>query len=314
MPARTKRGLSKSRRRHASRHTHKRDKGWPKIVYLVFAFAVLLVLFFSKSSFWDVSSKLAVAVNSENGPELLIFDKELEEITKIHIPKDTETQVARQLGTWKIGSVWQLGENEKLGGKLLVESITFHLKFPVYVWADTTALGFVEGGPFSFLKAAIFPYKTNLSFADKLKIAQFVLRIREFKKSDVELSETSAVRRTKLVDGSEGYRTTGQVPASILALFSDTDIAQKQTKVVIYDATEKYRLAQEVGEIVEVVGAKVTAIKKEEKGNYDCRIVGLDEKSVEKMALVLGCEESSDEVSGNFDLEIYLGEGFSKRF
>lgn len=314
MPAQRKRRLSKSRRRRASRRTLKKSKGWPKIVYLIPVFAVLLFLLFSKSSLWDVSSKLAVAVNAEDGPELLVFDKELEEITRIHIPKDTETQVARQLGTWKIGSVWQLGENEKLGGKLLVESITFHLKFPVYIWADTAALGFVEGGPFSFLKALSFPYKTNLSLADRLKLAQFVLRVKEFKKSEVELSETSAIRRTKLVDGSEGYRTTGQVPPSILALFSDTHIAQKQTRVVIYDATEKYQLAQEVGEIVEIIGAKVTAIKKEEKKDYDCKVVGIDDKSAEKVALVLGCEKSSDKVSGNFDLEIYLGEEFSKRF
>lgn len=286
----------------------------PKAVYLVAALVILFLLLFSKPSYWDTSSKIAIAVNGSDGPQIVVFDKELEEITQVHIPKDTEMQVARQLGTWKIGNVWQLGENEKLGGKLLAESITFHLKFPVYAWADGGAMGFVEGGPFSFLKAVVAPYKTNLTFADRLKITQFVLRVREFKKSEIELSETSVFRRTKLIDGSEGYQLTGLVPVSILALFSDTQIAQNQTRVVIYDATEKYKLAEEVGEIVEIIGAKVTAIKKEEKADFDCKVLGVDKKSVEKVALVLGCEKGKEEVAGNFDLEIYLGVDFPKRF
>lgn len=315
MPAQTKRRPSKSsRRKGVSRRGDKRGKKWPKAVYLVAALVVLFLLLFSKSSYWDTSSKITVAINGNEGPQIVVFDKELEEITQVHIPKDTETLVARQLGTWKIGSVWQLGENEKLGGKLLAESITFHLKFPVYAWADKGAMGFVEGGPFSFLKAVIMPYKTNLTFADRLKIAQFVTRVREFKKSEIELSETSVVRRTKLVDGSEGYKSTGLVPASILALFSDTQIAQNGTRVVIYDATEKYKLAEEVGEIIEIIGAKVTAIKKEEREDFDCKVMGADKKTVEKVALVLGCEEGVGEVSGNFDLEIYLGADFPKRF
>ena len=311
----SKRRLSKSRRRkRASRNIVRKGQKWPKVLYLVFAIVVLFLLLFSKSSYWDTASKIAIVFNGSDGPQIVVFDKELEEITQILIPKDTETQVSRQLGTWKIGSVWQLGENEKLGGKLLAESITFHLKFPVYAWADRGVRGFVSGGPFSFIKAIILPYKTNLSFADRLKLAQFTLRVREFKKSEIKLSQTSAVRPTKLIDGSEGYQLTGLVPAGILALFSDTQIAQSQTRVVIHDATAKYKLAEEVGEIIEVMGAKVTAIKKEDNGNYDCKVTGADKKSLEKVALFLGCEKSAEEVTGSFDLEIYLGSEFPKRF
>ena len=80
---RTKRRLSKSRRRKsAARRGDKRGKKLPKVLYLVAALIVLFLLLFSKSSYWDTASKIAIVFNGSDGPQIVVFDKELEEIRK----------------------------------------------------------------------------------------------------------------------------------------------------------------------------------------------------------------------------------------
>ena len=122
------------------------------------------------------------------------------------------------------------------------------------------------------------------------------------------------MKKTQLIDGEEGFILTSGLPASILALFSDIEISQKDVLVLIRDATDKRGVPEQVGEIVEVLGAKVVAIKKEESEKFDCMVLGKDQKAVEKLVQVFSCEKRKGLPSGSFDLEIKIGEEFARRF
>ncbi len=128
-----------------------------KSLGLILLFFTLLFFLIFQSSFWDSDSKLTLVVNKKDGDVLIaVFNPVVDEVTSITIPKNTQLKVARQLGTWKAGSVWQLGENEDLEGKLLQETITYHLKLPVVAWADSPAEGFASGGLVHLVKEAIW--------------------------------------------------------------------------------------------------------------------------------------------------------------
>jgi hypothetical protein len=303
-----------ARRKRRSRNKEKKFSSI-KFLGLILLFFILLFFLIFQTSFWDSDSKLTLVVNKKDGDVLIaVFNPVVNEVTSITIPKNTQLKVARQLGTWKAGSVWQLGENEGLEGRLLQETITYHLKLPVIAWADSPAEGFANGGLVALVKAVSLPYKTNLKIGDRIKLAFFSFGVKNFKREEINLAETKLLKKTRLIDGEEGFVLISGLSASILALFSDIEISQKDVSVLIRNATGKKGVPEQVGEIIEVLGAKVAAIKKEESEKFDCMVLGKDQKAVEKLAQVFSCEKGKGLPSGSFDLEIKIGEEFARRF
>ena len=315
MPARAKRGGPLDGHRRKRRiNTKKSKRNFPKIIFIVLFTLVFFLLISLRTRFWNTSGKLALVVNQEENILVYIFDKELKEITEITIPGSTEVVVSRQLGTWKIGSVWKLGVNEKLDGKLLAETLTRHFKLPVFAWADKEAQGFIEGGPLSLIKAVIFPYKTNLLIGDRLKIGIFAASVSEFNREEIDFRESSFLKKVTLVDGGEGYILSGQIPTNITSLFSDSQLVTQEVKVAIIDATGSYGIGEGFGEIIEVMGGKIVAIKDEQAKDIDCEIYSKDNSLSLKLARAFSCHISQEKKEGNFDLVFELGLKFWRRF
>ncbi len=267
-----------------------------------------------RSEYWDGKSKLSVVINSGNEVRISVFDPDIEEITTIIIPGDTQVNVSRQLGTWKIKSVWQLGENEGVGGVLLAETVTRYLKFPTMAWADKSAASFSEGNFTSTLKAVIIPYKTNLTIADRVKIALFTLGVNNTKRVEVELERSGYLRETTLADGTKGYVITDTIPQRLAAIFSDSEISRQRSKVQILNASGNSILTKEVGEVIEVLGAKVTSITKENLAQTDCQITGKSKEINQKLGRLFNCEVLDKVSEGGFDIEIRMGTAFLKRY
>lgn len=279
----------------------------------IFAGAViLLILFFffkSQTKFWKSGDKLSLTVGREGGGvSVITFDSKAETITTIEISKDTQVEVSRGLGTLRLKSVWQLGVNEKAEGALMSETVTKNFEFPSYTWADNQA---DFNSPF---KTVFSPYKTNLGIGDKIKIAIFSLGVKNTGRVNIDLRETSYLKKMRLKDGEEGFVTRGAIPENLSVIFADPEVSSKNFKVIIRDSTQKAGVAQKVGEIVEVLGPKVASITKENLGNIDCEVSGKDPRFSLKVALVFGCKWLPGKLEGNFDLEIKLGEAFAKRF
>jgi len=138
--------------------------------------------------------------------------------------------------------------------------------------------------------------------------------VKNFKREEIDLSRSLALKRQKLVGGEVGYVLVGSMPANIAALFSDLGSGDKGTLVAIKDLTGKKGVAEKVGEIVEVLGAKVVAIAKEEASDFDCEVVGKDKREAKKLRQVFACLEGPGQPSGDLDLEIKIGRDFAKRF
>lgn len=292
----------------------KKSKGFGLIALVIILLLALAFVAFN-TKYWRAEAKV-VLVQPSLGGEILVtaFDPETEEITNIIVPANTELEVARELGRWKAKSIWKLGENEKLSGKLLKETVIKNFHFPVIAWADSKAYGFATGDVLALAKAVFFPYKTNLRIGDRIRIGLFSLGVKTGKRIEINLSETSYLKKTKLTDGEEGFTVTGKTPRELLILFADAKVSQKGLRVNIKDATGKYAVAQETGETIEVMGAKVAAVTKMEKENSDCKISGKDKSFTRLVGEVFDCKEIGDSPEGTFDLEITLGETFAKRF
>jgi hypothetical protein len=306
-------------RRRKSRRTKKKKENNKKVLHkVIFWLSIALIVFLLfklTTRHWSSNSKLTIVSPQKEGSiQISTFNPSSDTIRTIIIPAETEVRVARQLGTWRIKSVWELGENENLSGQLLAETVTKQFNIPVYLWGDVGASGFSSPNAPQILKSAISPYKTNLGIGDRLRLAAFSLGVKNFKREEGSLSETKVLERTILVDGTAGYKVVGEIPSSIAAIYSDPHAAATSAKTQIIDATTSPTIAKEVGEIVEVVGLKVASIENiDVNEDVDCEVSGMDKDLTKKVAYLFSCEVVMHE-DDNFDLTILLGEDFVKRF
>ncbi len=285
----------------------------PALVFLTIVLIFYGLAFGGK--YWNGKDKLNLVINRKEADIVVAsFDPRLKELTTITIPGDTQAELSRQLGTWKLKSVWKLAANEKIGGVLLSETITKNFRFPIYTWADSDAYGFINGNIFDLSKSVLSIYKTNLSFWDRVKLGVFVISLSDAKRFDYDLRNFPIIQSTKLLDGSRGYQVTNKRSDKFSLIFSDSEISEKNLKVSIKDATDKPQIAQRVGEIIEVLGAKIFDISKEEPGAFDCQVSGKEVSVVKKLATLFSCKQSKDKMEGNFDIELRIGEDFAKRY
>lgn len=303
--------------RRRNRKLKKKKPSGRKVIRLfaVFFFFIVFLGYLTLSrGEWDGKNKLAVVVNGDDGVSVIVFDPKLEEISKISIPGNTQVILSRQFGFWMAGSIWRLGINEGLDGKLLSESVSRHFRFPVFLWADKQALSFYKGNFFDLTKAVFSPYRNNLCLKDRLKLALFSMKVRDRKKTDIDLSNTSYLKKTTFIDGREGFEKTSFMPQNIALIFSEPVIAEKNLKMVIKNSTGNMRLAEEVGSFLEVLGIKVASVTKQENEDFDCEISGSSKEDIYRISKFLSCEIAEDFGEGNFDIELRLGEKFTKRY
>ncbi len=308
-PAQRRKKRAKQKARRNGKNSYR------KLLFILLVPLLIFLLVTFQTRFWKSSAKTCLVISKESGEVVIsVFDPGLEKITNIIIPKNTEVDVARQLGRWKLGSVRELGENEDLEGKLLAETIVKHFKLPVAAWADGPALGFAEGDILGIVKASLLPYKTNLGIGDKLKLGLFSIRIKNLKRENIDFSEDNILKKVTLIGGEEGYILAGRLPNYIVALFSNPNISSEGATVVILDVTGKANVAEEVGEVVEVMGVKLANIKKEEAVDFDCEVKGKNKELLEGISQVFFCKKLKALPEGNFDLEIKIGREFARRY
>jgi hypothetical protein len=275
----------------------------PPFLLLVMVFILVvvgLIWFLSKGGVWIKGTNLSLVLRQEEGAQIVVVNPTTQTLTTIFIPGETEITAARNLGEWKVASLWRLGEDEGIGGELLARSInkTFHL--PIVAWGEG-----VSQKPL-LIKA------TNLSVIDKLKLTLFGLGVKNAKKQEIDLTQTSVLVRSKLANGEEGYKVSGHEPAWLAAVFGESLVSAEGQGVIIVDAGAGKSLTDEVGKIIGVVGAKVVAVETTDEADFGC-VVGRGSTTSLKIAAVFGCRLENSQLEPGL-VEVKLGKSFRNLF
>jgi len=303
-----------ARRRNRREKNKERQRRYPFVRYILLtALVVFLVVLFSFGGrVFKGDRKLVMVIPSNEAITISIFDPAINEITSVSVPATTEVDVSRNLGKWRIGSVWELGENEKLGGRLLAETVIKNFYAPATSWFSEKGLAYIEASPVNILSAIFSPGDTNLNFMDRVHLALFSLKVKEFKKTSLDLTETTFLAATKLRDGQEGYTVSKSIPQRLLVLFSDDFLVKGGGKAFITNSTGNPYFAKDLGKIIEVIGAKVVSVSNESEGDYDCVVVSSDKNIVQTIVTAFDCKYVKGGREG--EIEIRIGEQFEKRF
>jgi hypothetical protein len=278
-------------------------------IFVLIVFAV----FKFNTKYWNGSDKFVFTNKLESGDVAVnILDPKLNELTALVIPKDTQIDVARNYGELPIKNVWQLGLNEKIGGRLLAETVTHSFLFPVFLWSSSDAYSLVSGKGFGIIRFIFFPKSTNIPFGDRFAAGLFALQVDTAGRNVVDLGKNQFLSKQKLNDGQIGYVLNGEISPRLTVYFSDNSFAEKSLRVAVGDATGYPGVAEKIGQVIEILGGKVVSMNKKDPMNIDCQVTGKDSNIVKKIANIFSCKIGKN--STDFDLEIELGQAFAKRF
>lgn len=287
------------------------------IFYLILLLLIIIIFLYLRSTlgYWSDNSKVSVVYPRVNGDvELATFDPIAEEITRIVIPGDTQVEVANNMGVWRIKSVWELSKNENLGGALLARTVTKHFNFPVYIWSNLVFNEMFSGSLRGKVLLLASSEETNLGLGDKIRIVLFNLKIPNQNRLEYDLRKTNLLDRKTLSDGEEGYVFTDRKNSKIMSVFAEPEISRLQLKVSITNLSGKRELSKEVGEIIEVLGAKATSMNEGEQKKIDCVVKGADKYSVDLFSKYLGCDLELKGDDDSFNVEIVIGTEFAQKY
>lgn len=305
--------------RRRKRIESQKKKGRIYGIITKFVTPLLLILFcliFVKltTHFWNGHDKFAFVFRDTTGNvQVTVLDPGLSESTTLVIPGDTEVDVAENYGTLRIKNVWQLGINEKKDGRLLTETVMKNFLFPVFLWSGESGVGIGKGQLTDILGFIFNPGQTNISFGDRLQAGLFALRVQGLNRDQIDLGKSQFVTKKILSDGSTGFIISTPISERLTVYFSDPNFSNGDIRVKIDDQTGSFGVADNIGEIIQVMGAKVASIDRApQASDVDCQVMGTNSDLVKKATNIFKCTKGGG--TSDFDLEIILGSKFAGRF
>ena len=266
-----------------------------------------VAVYMAMPSNWDRALPIAIAIHSEGDSEYVtVLDPENDTMTTLVIPDNTQITATNQLGTWTLGSLWKLGEQEGIGGRLMAGSITKTFGVPITAWASEDILtfrGIVDAGD------------TNLSLKDRVKVWLFTTQVNPAARKEIRLADTTVLREQKLQSGEIGYVVRDRSNSLVTSIFSVSKVSAEAARVEVLDNSGGYAAIDTVSKITDVLGAKVASVKAVDASVKDCLVTGSDTSvTANVLANILGCERSYGDTESVFNVTITLGEEFAKRF
>lgn len=262
-----------------------------KIFLLAIIFVFIYTFLFITDSDWKSNEKFSYYKKLDNNDiEVIVLDPSLNEKTSILIPGNVEVLVSRNFGIYRLKNVWKLGQDEKIGGRLLSDTLTKNFNFPVKNW--------------------IFNDQTNVKKIDRIKVIFFERKIKSIDENIINMAEGGYLKKTKLEDGEDGYKLLGPMSPRLTVYFSDQKTSDSKIKLI--DKSGRLGTSEKIGEILEVIGGKVVSIEKENTDeNMDCEVGGLNSHYVSIINSLFSCKIISED---KFDLYFIFGKKFALRF
>lgn len=282
------------------------------IRFIVFIITVVLVsIFFFSKAVWSGKAKLSIVVGGDfTDVYVYVLDLSNDSIGTVVIPSKTWVDSSRQLGTWKLGNLWRVGENEKMGGRLIAETVTKNFEVPVYAWLKIEDEDFVNKNYLSRLGILFCSGETNLSIKDMVRVAAF-FSFAKIHSEPIELLKSGILVESDREDGS--FEIESDMPQRVKALSAQSEFLKGNVKVSLINVSGGTVDMSTVTSIVESMGAKVAFVKNDEEENSDCEVYG-DRNLTYSIEKAFACENVSESTEGNFDIEIRLGKKFGERF
>lgn len=246
---------------------------------------------------WDGTSVINLIIAKSEGNDLrslnfVSLNPIEEKIYILKLPEDIYVQVPRNFGSWKLGSIYKLGQENKppIGEDLVKMSVSKMLALPVDGIIEVTSKGDVDVealvsewkknmfSGFSFLTNV----KTDLSLKETTDFVFKAGKVRPDNINSVDFFKTSITQSKLLPDSSRVLGVDAvKLDTFIKQSLTDSNIADEDLTVAVYNGTDHPGLTAEAVRLIGNLGARVTII------------TNTSEKFV-KNGIYINAEEGSD--------------------
>lgn len=296
--------------------------------FLLLAGAALLVGIFWKSfsswqdRLWIPGARFTVLV-AEEDPTLYSYNPKSKELFIISFPANTEVEAARGLGTYLLGKLWALGEQENLSGELLASSVSRVFGLPIDGWMGPGGKSFFEPAglswPAVFLKAVFSGLgETNLTFFDRLNTLLEVAPVSRVYRKEISLEDKKVIVKSRLSDGVAGFKVVPEQARVVFEVLQDEAVFEEGKTVEIVNATDKTGLGTSVAGVLSTLGARVVGTQTRREDVDDCVVrfkkSAAGSLTARKIVGILKCGREEKDSGAFADIEVLLGEKFAKRF
>lgn len=297
------------------------------VFYIVLTFFLLLFAYKALASWnlriWRSGARITVVTAGEN-PTLYSYNPQSQSVYKIVVSKNTQVVASGGYGEWLVGSLWDLGEQEDVGGKILKNSLQGSFGVPVDAWTDFRGEVLFEGGKFGLWGAIGQVFKTrnmrtDLTFFDKVNLLISLGQVGRFSRSEIDLEKRGVTEKIKLSDGLDGYMVVTERTITGLDSLRDDKVFGEMKTLKVTNASLKSGLAGEVSRVASVLGVRVLGVgSTDEKYRGTCLVSGEEEDlkslTAQRIVRIYGCERSIKKLNSATDLEFVIGDRFAKEF
>lgn len=227
----------------------------------------------SNKSSWDGKTAINLVYASipdgKTAVYFLNYQPGSKKITVLHLSDEIYTDLPKNYGSWKIGSIYQLGEEDrKSQGPLLLKlSVAKLIGLPIDGVIITTSDAKPEqlisqwhSNPLNIL-SFFGKMKTDLSFIDASKIFLEASNVRPDKITSLDLARSSITESYLLPDSSRVLGIDAvKMDVFIRNNLQDDLIQNAEATVAVFNATNHSGLGSEVARIITNLGANVVII------------------------------------------------------
>lgn len=253
---------------------------------------------FSRNYSWDGRSNLNLIIKSSE-LSFVSLDPNQETLTIIKIPDETYLNVGLGYGNWQAGSIYKLGQGEKIpvGGPLLKVALTNALAVPIdgYIvfegdLAQKSIQDIVEdlrSNPTQTI-SLIHAGNSDLSPLEELQLWWTVKGIRFDKVQDLDLSQLPATKWVMLSDGTRVMQLDQQNLDQTLASFlEEKDIIDERVSVAVFNSTPHPLLAEKVARMVTNLGGRVVLTSSINYPQEQTLVIGKESLTFNRLRTVL---------------------------
>ncbi len=212
----------------------------------------------AKSSVWDGESRLSTVEQFDNNLMVQSIIPSQNRQIRLEVPGEVLVKAPFGFGEYQLGKVFELGELENQGERVLIRSTQNLLGIEI--------TGFKVGN------------QTNLSWWDKLRVSWFLnFNLKSTLKLD--LVERAVLSQEQLADGSDVFR-----PSLILLdelineYYFDEKVINEAYEVAVINASEVTKIANQVARILSNLGVEV--IKTDNQELEDSSVIKVKNKQM----------------------------------
>jgi hypothetical protein len=292
-------------------------------------FFTLFVLIFTcrQKSIWSVNNNINIFVQN-NSDYIYSYSPSTDVLNIIKLPENFFLPTAKGYGEYPLKNIYQLGEEENIGGGLLLQkSLQNFFLVPIdgfFINESEKFFQFSQSEKEALSKLLLPLVKgkvdTNFCWRDIIRLINNLRRLNISNINVISLQNTNLYREEKLADGTTAVKLEPSlIDEFVQKYFTNPKILQEGLKISVYNATNSPGLADKAGRLIKNIGGEII-ISENADQQTSSSIVYCNSKevqkshTVEKMSSILQIFkiELKEDITG--DIGIVLGQDYLNNF